>query len=156
MVNEYISNMVLLLQTKKDLLGEILSISKEQTGHIEKEDMEEMEGLLLRKDDLMAKIDKLDEDFLNYYSKVLDQEGLGSISELDPKKYLMLKDLKSNVEKINLVLDEISFIDRENTKKMRKNLEDIKSSLKHVKDVKKAYKGYNYVPEASMLIDEKK
>ena len=104
----------------------------------------------------MASIDLLDMSFLSLYNEVKELEGISSLDEINSIKYINLRQLKEVIGNINILLSNISLIDKENTEIMKSNLENIKLGLKHVKEVKKAYNGYNYEGVESILIDEKK
>lgn len=156
MINENINKMIDLSMKKKDLLLEILKLSKEQERIIEEDKMEELDSILQEKEKLMGKIDSLDMDFLTVYNRIKEEEKIDSFENLPIDRYGNLKDLKALVNEINNILNNLTILDKNNIGKMKANLEKTKSDLKNVKVGKRAYKGYSYGDVGSIFIDEKK
>lgn len=148
--------MIQLSNEKKVLLDHILEATQKQKSFIQDENMDGLTSILSEKDEIMKNIDLLDINFLSLYNNIKSMENISSLEDIDVDKYSNIKLLKSNINEINLILNNIRILDNDNTRMMKTNLETIKSGLKHVKEVKTAYKGYNYEPPQSMLIDEKK
>ncbi len=151
-----IDRMIQLSKDKKTYIRDILKLTKEQRVFIENEDMDGINNIIAEKEKLMASVDLLDIQFLSLYNEVKESEGIKSLDQIDGIKYKNLNQLQEVIGNINILLSNISVIDKENTRIMKNNLENIKQGLRHVKVVKKAYKGYNYESQASILIDEKK
>lgn len=151
-----INNMIQLSNEKKVLLNHILEATQKQKLFIQDENMDGLGSILSEKDKIMKNIDLLDINFLSLYNNIKSAENISSLEDINVDKYSNIKLLKSNINEINLILNNIRILDNNNTRMMKTNLENIKSGLKHVKEVKNAYKGYNYEPPESMLIDEKK
>ena len=156
MIINMIDNMIQLSNEKKVLLESILDFTKKQKSFIQDEDMDSLTKVLSEKDEIMKNIDLLDLDFISLYNNIKSMEDISSMEEIDVDKYSNVKLLKSNINEISLILNNIRILDNDNTRMMKTNLENIKSGLKHVKEAKNAYKGYNYEAPESMLIDEKK
>lgn len=156
MTQENVKGMIELSSEKKALLIQILKLTKTQSDLIENEKIDDLSIVLVQKEKLMQEIDILDKKFLSLYNSIKSDEGIDSLEKINIEKYANLKSLKEVVAEINSVLNDISIIDRNNTIKMKSQVDKIKSDLKQVKQAKRAYKGYNYEPVESMLIDEKK
>lgn len=156
MTTNNIDKMIEFSSQKKNLLMEIFELTKAQANFIEEDNMEEIDIILEKKEELMNKIDIFDKEFLENYLIVKKQEGIDSIDMIDIRKYDNLKSLKNIVNEINTILNEIEKIDQKNILNMQSNISKIKSNLRQVKEVKRAYKGYNYEPNESILIDKKK
>lgn len=156
MTQDNVKGMIELSFEKKALLIQILKLTKTQSDFIEDENIDDLSILLVEKEKLMQEIDILDKKFLSLYNAIKSDEGVDSLEKINIEKYANLKSLKEVVAEINSVLNDISIIDRNNTIKMKSQVDKIKSDLKQVKQAKRAYKGYNYEPVESMLIDEKK
>ncbi|WP_353092990.1 flagellar export chaperone FlgN [Tissierella praeacuta] len=156
MTYDNVKKMIELSLKKKDILIEILELTKTQASAIENDNMDKLSTILSEKEKLMEKIDILDRDFLSLYNAVKSEEGIDSLEKINIEKYANIKNLKEIVVEINTILNNISTLDRNNTIKMKSNVDKIKSDLKQVKEAKRAYKGYHYEAVGSMLIDEKK
>ncbi|MBU5436597.1 flagellar protein FlgN [Tissierella sp. MSJ-40] len=156
MDSSMIDTMVALSKEKNELLLEILQLTKLQKDLIEKEDMEELNYVLDKKDKIMLEIDKIDVSFLTLYGQLKREENIDSLDEINTDKYPNLKDLKEVVAEVTSTLMSISLLDEKNNKSIRESLEKTKLELRRVKKGKIAYKGYNTEVSGSMLIDEKK
>ena len=128
----------------------------EQKEYIEKEDMDGLNELLDKKDDLIKQIDKLDISFLNIFSQIKKEESIENMDELDVEKYSNLKELKGVVTEISSTLMALSMLDKENNENIKQKLKATKIELKKVKEGQRAYKGYNKTVTGSIMIDEKK
>lgn len=156
MDSSMIDTMVALSKEKNELLLEILQLTKLQKDVIEKEDMEELNYILDKKDKIMLEIDKIDVSFLTLYGQLKREENIDSLDEINTDKYPNLKDLKEVVGEVTSTLMSISLLDEKNNKSIRESLEKTKLELRRVKKGKIAYKGYTTEVSGSMLIDEKK
>lgn len=156
MNSKSINNMIQLSQAKKELLIEILELTKIQKDLIEIDNIDKLDSILEEKESLMGNIDALDIEFLSLYNSIIKDENVESMEEIDTKKHKNIKALQDIIKDINIILKDITDLDEKNTLNMKNNLDMIKSELKQMKEVKKAYKGYNYEVAESILIDEKK
>lgn len=155
-MENYVDKLIALSKDKKELLNSILDFTKKQKLVIEKEDLDSIASILEDKEKIIKKIDLIDLEFLKYYDLLKKSEGIDSFDGINIKKYDNVRTLKGLVKDINSILNEISILDKNNTKLMKASIENIKSDIKSVKKGKQAYNGYNYEIGGSMLIDEKK
>lgn len=156
MTIELVDEMIGLSSEKNTLMEKLLNLTKDQSDSIKKVDLESLDSILEEKSKYMAEIDELDKKFLVKFNSLKKIEGINTLEELDVDKYKNLKDLKALAKEIYSRLEEMSIVDKNNTKLMELNLETVKKDLKGVKHAKQAYKGYNYEPDVSILLDEKK
>ncbi len=155
MTYDNVKKMIELSLKKKDILIQILKLTTTQADTIENDNIDNLSKILIQKEKLMEEIDILDRDFLSLYNNIKSEEGIDNLEKINIEKYANIKSLKEIVTEINAILNDISMIDRNNTIKMKSNVDKVKSDLKQVKEVKRAYKGYNYEAVESILIDEK-
>ncbi|MDU5079723.1 hypothetical protein CIW83_17380 [Tissierella sp. P1] len=155
MTYDNVKKMIELSLKKKDILIQILKLTTTQASTIENDNIDNLSKILIQKEKLMEEIDILDRDFLSLYNDIKSEEGIDNLEKINIEKYANIKSLKGIVTEINAILNDISMIDRNNTIKMKSNVDKVKSDLKQVKEVKRAYKGYNYEAVESILIDEK-
>ncbi|MCF6461258.1 flagellar protein FlgN [Clostridium sp. Cult3] len=156
MTKKKINELISLSQEKAKLLKDMHQFTIGQKEYIEKEDMEGLNQLLDKKDNIIKQIDRLDVSFLNIFSQIKKEEAIESVDELDIEKYPNLKELKEIVTEISSTLMALSLLDEENNKVMKQRLEETKMELKKVKEGQRAYKGYNHITTGSMMIDEEK
>ena len=156
MTRELIDELISISKQKNQLLDKMCKFTKGQREEIKKENMENVDGILNKKDAIIEKINRLDVSFLTIFSQIKKDEGIEDIAELDINKYPNLRELKEIIRAISSSLMAISLLDEENNKIIKEKLEETKMELRRIKDGKKAYKGYNATITGSMLIDEKK
>lgn len=156
MSNNKINSMIEVSLEKEKLLNEFLDSTNIQSKLIGEEEFEKLDDLISKKSGIMKKIDKLDNQFVRELEEFKTLEGIQSMEDIDGAKYKNLKQLKSTIERIGEILKEIYQVDSENTKLISRNLDGVKSELRHVKNSKVAYKGYNVEPTGSIMIDERK
>src|SRR5690606_37087386 len=137
MTQDNVKGMIELSSEKKALLIQILKLTKTQSDLIENENIDDLSIVLVQKEKLMQEIDILDKKFLSLYNAIKADEGIDSLEKINIEKYANLKSLKEVVAEINSVLNDISIIDRNNTIKMKSQVEKIKSDLKQVKQAKR-------------------
>ena len=153
---EKIDKLIDITRKKNKLLKDMLILTEKQKEQIDKDSYEGINRSLDEKDRIMKEIDKLDMSFLEIYNEIKRENAIKDINHLDSKLYPNLKELKKAVEEVTTTLSAISLLDKENTRAMRDKLESAKKELSKIKIGKKAYKGYNFRLEESMMIDEKK
>lgn len=156
MISKNIDKMIQLSKAKKEDLSEILELTKKQKIYIENDKMDSLDDTISAKDNLMNKIDLLDLEFLSLYGEIKKMENVESLDEINFEKYKNITRLQENIREINRILKNIASIDKENTRIIKEEFSEVKSGLRQVKEVRKAYKGYNYSPGGSVLLDEKK
>ncbi len=156
MTKEKIDELIAISREKYRLLEDMCKYTIEQKEYIEKEDMDGLNELLDKKDDLIKQIDKLDISFLNIFSQIKKEESIENMDELDVEKYSNLKELKGVVTEISSTLMALSMLDKENNENIKQKLKATKMELKKVKEGQRAYKGYNKTVTGSIMIDEKK
>lgn len=156
MTKEKIDELITISREKYRLLEDMCKYTIEQKEYIEKEDMDGLNELLDKKDDLIKQIDKLDTSFLNIFSQIKKEESIENMDELDIEKYSNLKELKDVVTEISSTLMALSMLDEENNENIKQKLKATKMELKKVKEGQRAYKGYNKTVTGSIMIDEKK
>lgn len=138
------------------LLNKLLELTKFQKTSINNSDMNKLDNILDQKDELIKSIDDLDIKFLTCFSELKSVNNVENLDELDSKDIPSLKKLKEVIGEITSTLMAISMLDKENTKVIKEELEEIKASLKTVKKGQRAYSGYNKVLNKNIMIDEKK
>ncbi len=156
MSKENINSMISLCFSKKKMLKMILNLTTEQRDLIEGDNLDKLEDILLKKQEIMEEVDKVDIQFLKLFEIIKSTEEIETIDKINIDKYSNIRALKEEIHEINLILKEIQELDINNTSKMQENIRDLKLEIRNVKKGKLAYKGYNKDPELSILIDEKK
>ncbi|WP_077369639.1 flagellar export chaperone FlgN [Anaerosalibacter sp. Marseille-P3206] len=156
MSKDIVDKLVSISSEKLVLLNKLLDLSKLQKKFISESDMDNVNIIIDKKDEVMKEIDALDIKFMTHFAELKKENNVVELNELDTSKYPNLKELKNVVKEITSTLMAISLLDEENNKSLKADLEKIKLNLRTVKKGQKAYKGYNKVLDNNIMIDEKK
>lgn len=156
MTKARIDSLIKLSEEKKDLLDSMYGFTKGQKSEIAEENMEGLNQILDEKDKIIERINRIDLDFLKVFSEIKEKEKIEDIGELDVDIYPSLKDLKKVIRNISSTLGALALLDEENSRNMKRQIENTKLELKRIKNGQRAYKGYNSPTDGSILIDERK
>lgn len=156
MSEELIEELIDISKEKLSLLNLMLKFTKEQKNFIKEDNIEKVNLIINKKDNLIEKIDSLDIQFLSKFIQLKKENNVEDINELNIEDFPKLKDLKEIIEEISSTLMALSLLDEENKTKLKMDLENVKSNLKNIKKGKKVYNSYNKTLNNSILIDEKK
>lgn len=156
MSEELIEELIDISKEKLSLLNLMLKFTKEQKNFIKEDNIEKVNLIINKKDNLIEKIDSLDIQFLSKFIHLKKENNVEDINELNIEDFPKLKDLKEIIEEISSTLMALSLLDEENKTKLKMDLENVKSNLKNIKKGKKVYNSYNKTLNNSILIDEKK
>lgn len=156
MSERIVIQMINISNEKLVLLNKLLELTNMQKIAISKSDMQKIDDILNEKDELIKSIDALDVKFLTCFSELKAKNNIKKLDELDSLATPSLKELKEVVNEITSTLMAISLLDDENTRLLKEDLEEIKASLKTVKNGQRAYSGYNKTLDNNIMIDEKK
>lgn len=159
----YMERLNKLLQNKKALLLDILSLTRQQSGVISEDGLDSLNKLIDDKQKKIDAIDKLDDEFNAHYSKLKTVMGITGLDQLDASKIegdaainaIRLKTLTADI--LDIIRD-ISGIEKENSKKSAKLLEKFGNEIKKLNQSKKvnnAYTSGNF-DSLSYFIDKKK
>lgn len=126
MTDSEVLDLINLAKTKKELIEEMLNISKEQSTAISKEQFDNLDSFLDRKDLIIEKVNDINLKFNNIKSD----------------KDVTDKDLLKLISDINNCLQQIKTLDNENNTKLSKAINDMKSNLKETRQGMKVVRGY--------------
>lgn len=160
---KYIERLNELLLKKKALLNEILELTQAQTGVITEEGLDSLNELINKKQLKIDSIDKLNEEFEIYYSRLKSTFGISNLEQLDTAglgeaAYAGARRLKALTAGIMDVITQISEIEKANSKKSNDLLERLGKEIKRINQGKKVNNAYNPVPynTPSYFLDKKK
>lgn len=160
---KYIERLNELLQKKKALLLDILTLTQAQSEAITDEDLDSLNNLINSKQLKMDAINKFDEEFGTYYQRLKSTLGISHLDQLDTAKLESsasesAKQLKGLTAEILKVIRDIGEIEKANDQKSKKLLEQFGSEIKKINQGKKANSAYNPGPVSSpsYFLDKKK
>lgn len=155
---EYLSRLNEILVKKKTLLREISGFTRLQKEALSRDDYDEMEILIAKKQARMDATDKLDQQFVVYMEGLKRKLGIDSFDQLPSKRIPGTGELKENTVGVLDLLREIKAVDDENTAFLKEKMADVKDRIKKSNSFKKVNAAY-FQPRqglANPYFDEKK
>ncbi|MCX7771740.1 MAG: flagellar protein FlgN [Clostridia bacterium] len=155
---DYVQRLNEISAKKLALVEELVLYSRNQKELITGDRLEELEALLSQKQQRMDGIDKLDEQFTIYASRLKSMLSLNSFENLPRYNVPGTTELKALVLKINQKLTELKALEDENIAMVKDEMRDTQDKIKHntaFKRVTGAY--YPAAPQMpSVYFDKKK
>lgn len=155
---DYIQRLNELSNKKLALIEELLLFTRSQRDIIQDGRFEEMDSVIAEKQRRMDAVDKLDEQFVVYSSRLKSALSIASLEELPKFKLPGTAELKACVTKIHSVLSDIKALEDENNTRVKAELKDTREKINHSNAFKKVTGAYypvkNEIP--SYYFDKKK
>lgn len=151
--------MIGLLDKKKKLLGDMLELTRAQTDVIAEGTLDKLKLLVDEKQQKIDEIDKLDADFGVYFEALKAAYNIDRLSELDVNDDPRAKRLKQITAEVIELIGQISSIEKVNSEKSKKLLEELGSQIKRMNQGKKINNAYGRQPadvSSSFFLDQKK
>lgn len=155
---KYMERLIDILKKKHVLLRSILSLTKAQYSHINEDSVEKLQKLIDEKQHVIDDINKLDDEFDIYFSRLKTNLKINSLDELNAAGIEGAKHLKEiTAEIINLIM-EISEMEKENRQKSKELLDILGEEIKKINQGKKVSATYTSKPIniPAYFIDKKK
>jgi hypothetical protein len=157
-INTILTDLLKLIDSKKQLFDNIMEITLEQKKDIEGKAANNIEELVKQKQTVIDNIDKIDKSFSEVFNLLKKQLKVNSLEEVDFTKNPILKILKNKVEDIMSQADNIMRIEESNKEKLALMMSELKKEMKQLSIGKKSVKAYE-TPTFSndgIYIDKKK
>ena len=154
-----IDKMTGLLGKKKQMLHEMLELTKAQTEVIAAESLDKLQKLVEDKQSVIDRIDELDDEFTGHMEKLKSAVGINKLEDIDVSRFPEAKRLKQAVSEVLDLVREISGIEKINSVKSKKLLEQLGSQIQKINQGKKinnAYNRQNAAGATSFFLDKKK
>lgn len=139
---EYMQRIIEISSKKLVLFDEILLFARSQNEVIKGKRYEEMDPLLKERKKRMDAVDKLDEQFVVYSSRLKDTIGITTLEELPQVNVPGTSELKSLVEKIGQKLVQIKELDDENSAGIKTEMKDTRENINNTSAHKRATGAY--------------
>jgi predicted nuclease with TOPRIM domain len=155
----YIEKMAELLGKKKQLLQEMLTLTKAQTPVIAADSLDKLQKLVEDKQGLIDRINELDDEFTAYMDKLKSAVGISKLDDIDISRFPAAVRLKQGVSEVLDLVREISDVEKINSVKSNKLLEQLGSQIQKINQGKKinnAYSSQNAAVTSSLFLDKKK
>ncbi len=158
MRNQLINDLNQIIEQKLQLFTEIYNITLDQQKDIEDNEADNLEVLVQQKQQVIDKIDKLDEGFLIGYNKLKEEHRLDSLDLIDIDKHPEMKNIKNHIKSIIGMAHKIMELENSNREKLDKTFQNVKNELKQINTGKRSLKAYESKPvyNDGIYIDKKK
>lgn len=155
---EYVQRLKDISIKKLSLIDEILLFVRSQNEVIKGQRLEEMDLLLTEKQKRMDAVDKLDEQFAVYSSRLKDILSISSFEDLPGFNLPGTQELKIVIENIHQKLKAIKQIDDGNISFVKAEMEDIKEKISNTNTHKRVQGAYYSTQNSatSYFFDKKK
>lgn len=155
---ELVLYLIKLSEGKLFLIKQLLTLTETQSEILEKQQTSKLDRILKQKQDIMKRIDTLDEEFVDKYDLLKKDSYIDNIESLQLEGKENLKLLQDKIGHIKDITGKIKKIDNINAEKLKQNMESVKNELKKVKYGKKVAKGYGEkkIGGYSIFVDKKK
>jgi len=156
--DKYFDRMNEILEKKKALLRDMLSLTEAQTSAITADSLDALQGLVEKKQQKIDAINRLDEDFGVYFERLKTLLKIRKFEDIDLSAFPAARKLKEITSEILELIGCISKIEKQNNEKSKKLLDTIGSKIKQLNQGKKINNAYNPAPQStsSFFLDKKK
>ena len=157
-INRLSDELVQVLSNKRKSLIGILNFTQLQTNAIDEKDDDRLSEYINEKQKFIDDINKLDEYFVGRFNLLKSTLGVKSLDEIPDAAKQPLKQVKFELDGVNMLIEQIYMIEKENSTKIKKEYDDIKSKLKEINNGKNAISAYGAKPSSigGAFVDSKK
>lgn len=154
---EYLQRLIEISSKKLSLMDEIMMFTKTQNEVIKDKRFEEVDLLIKERQKRMDAVDKFDEQFVVYSSRLKEMAGVTSFEELPNDEFPGLPELKGIVESIHERIIQLKELDDENTNLVKIEMQNTRNDITNTNAHKRATGAY-YPPSntTSYYFDKKK
>jgi len=153
-----LERMIKLSAEKLKLLKKLKEFSEKQSEAFRQQRLDEVEGILNKKDEIIGIIGKLDDAFLKDSESMKKILGIESLTQLENTGIEGCSKLKDLIGRITALVEEIINIERLGYENAVMLQSEYKSEIKNINTAKKVANAYNKKPlnAPSYFIDKKK
>jgi hypothetical protein len=143
---DLINRMIELSEKKLNKLLELKKLSERQKEAFELQQLDEVEKILNKKDEIISSIGKLDDAFLTASDALKKILGINSLTQLDKTDIDGSGKLKDLIEKITALVEEIISIEKLGYENAVKVQGEFSREIKNINAGKKITNAYNTKP----------
>ncbi len=154
---EYIVRLIEISEKKLTLIKGLYDITLKQGDIIEKTDTTSLEQMIERKQALMDKADKLDEQFDVYFQRVKAVLGISSFEAVVASKLVGALRLRELIQEILRIIADMMKLEEQNKASANIALNGLSMEIKNVNTNKKFTRAYSPTlpSQPSLFIDKK-
>lgn len=158
MRSQVINDLNQIIEKKLEFFNEMYKITLAQQKDIEENEAGNIEVLVQQKQQVIDKIDKLDESFLAGFNKLKKEFKLESIDLIDTNKYPEMMNIKNHIKSIMGMAHKIMELENSNRIVLDSIFQSVKEELKQINTGKRSLKAYDQKPinNDGIYIDKKK
>lgn len=158
MLDNYPDKMIGILEKKKLLLADMLTLTEAQASEIKTDRLDKLQRLVEEKQRKIDEIDKLDEKFELYMEKLKKAAGIERLEDMDTSTLPQAGMLKEITGEILALVSRISEAEKVNGEKCKELLEQLGARIKKINQGKKISSAYNSAAAdtSSFFVDKKR
>lgn len=156
---EYIQKLTGISMQKLNSMNEILELTKKQENVITEDSLNNMQEIINQKQALIDSINKLDENFDVYYTRLKSVLGVTNLEHVPASQVPGVVELKKIINSIFHIMEQIQKLEKENKDKADELLNNLGQQIKKVnqnKLINNSYNGIYKQPQTSYYFDTKK
>lgn len=153
-----VNQMIALSGKKLEMLLQLKELSRKQNEAFKQHQIDEVEGILNKKDEIINYIQKLDDAFMRASDGLKQLLGIDSLTQLENTDIEGKKELKELIDNITALVEEIISIEKLGYENAVKLQTEFGKEIKQLNAGKKITNAYNVKPldNPSYFIDKKK
>jgi len=157
-VQQITGQMIVLSQKKYEELLILKELSEKQAKAFAEKNLDIIDDLLNKKDEIIKYIQKLDDAFLRAYNTLKEELGINSLDMISKLQIKKGKDLQDLIKKITTVVESIIEIEKGSYDNASKLHNDLGGKIKEINAGRKITSAYSIKPlrTPSYFIDKKK
>lgn len=155
---QLLDQMIALSGKKLELLGDLKTLSEEQKKAFQEKDLDGIERILNRKDEIIEYVQKLDQAFLTTSENLKRQLGIESLEALSGTSLNGRHELKQLIEDITDIIEAVISFEKDSFNSASELKEELGGKIKGVNTGKKLTSAYSPKPTStpSYFFDKKK
>jgi predicted GTPase len=156
---EYVQKLIDISTQKMNSMNDILDLTKNQESVITEDTFNNIEEIINQKQALIDAINKLDENFDVYYTRLKTTLGVSNLENVPASQVPGVAELKKTINSIFEIMEKIKQLEKENKAKADLLLNNLGQQIKKVnqgKLINNSYNGIYKQPQSSYYFDTKK
>jgi len=155
---QLLDQMIALSGKKLELLGNLKSLSEEQIKAFQDKDLDGIERILNRKDEIIEYVQKLDQAFLATSENLKRLLGIESLEALSGTSLNGRHELKKMIEEITGIIEAVISLEKDSISSASALKDELGGKIKDVNAGKKLTSAYSLKPTSSpsYFFDKKK
>lgn len=143
MTGENLKSLIEISLNKLEYLKEYEKLTKESNVFIKNSSLDSLMLSIQKKSEIQEKIDSLDKEFLLQFTKLKKSLNISSFDEIEKDKYPDVIRLKSIIQELVLIINNVKDLDNKNQNKIKSDFNELKAEMKNFNINKRGTNSYN-------------